>query len=83
MGAHVRDQIVADTPHMKYDHLSPTNRQYTHHLESTDKSWALQVNAPSNRKTVYLVIRILPPLRVEASRLKPKEPKILEMTITN
>ena len=83
MGARARDQIAADTPHMKYDHLSPTNRQYTHHLESTDKSWALQVNAPSNRKTVYLVIRILPPLRVEASRLKPKEPKIPKKTITN
>ena len=83
MGARARDQIVADTPHMKYDHLSPTNRQYTHHLESTDKSWALQVNAPSNRKTVYLVIRTLPPLRVEASRLKPKEPKIPKKMITN
>ena len=83
MGAHVRDQIAADTPHMKYDHLSPTNRQYTHHLESTDKSWALQVNALLNRKTVYLVIRILPLLWVEASRLKPRKPKILEMTITN
>jgi len=68
---------------MKYDHLSPTNRQYTHHLESMDRSWALQVNAPSNRKTVYLVIRTLPPLRVEASRLKPKEPKIPKKTITN
>ena len=82
MGAHVSGQNVADTPHMKYDHLSPTNRQYTRHLASTDKSWALQVNAPSNRKIAYLVTRTLPPLRVEASRLKPKEPKT-EKTITN